>query len=487
MSRTLARAPVAALLLSTLAFGASAASIHGQYIVIFKDHVANPHAEARGLALSHGGSVLHSYGAAVKGFSARLPDAAVQALRRNPNVESIEQDQTVQLSAVQTSPTWGLDRLDQRDVSRDSLYNYQYTGAGVTAFIIDTGIRADHVEFAGRIFPAEGYSAIADGNGTGDCNGHGTHVAGTVGGTSFGVAKQVSLVPVRVLDCAGSGSYSGVIAGIDFAANSPRRPAVANMSLGGTRSAAVNAAVAGAVAKGVNFVVAAGNDNVDACNASPASEPSAITVGATTSTDARASYSNWGTCLDVFAPGSSITSAWSTGSTATNTISGTSMATPHVTGIAALAAQANPGATPAAIAALVSGSATPNKISGAGTGSVNLLAYSLLGAASQTTVAVSSMAGAAQAVKRSWRAGVTVGIRNLATGAGVPGVTVTGSFAPGGGANCVTGSTGTCSLNSAIFADSTMVTVFTIGSAAGTNLVYDATQNTASQIRVYRP
>jgi subtilisin family serine protease len=312
-------------------------------------------------------------------------------------------------------------------------------------------------------------------------------VAGTVGGTSFGVAKQVSLVPVRVLDCAGSGSYSGVIAGIDFAANSPRRPAVANMSLGGTRSAAVNAAVAGAVAKGVNFVVAAGNDNVDACNASPASEPSAITVGATTSTDARASYSNWGTCLDVFAPGSSITSAWSTGSTATNTISGTSMATPHVTGIAALAAQANPGATPAAIAALVSGSATPNKISGAGTGSVNLLAYSLLGAASQTTVAVSSMAGAAQAVKRSWRAGVTVGIRNLATGAGVPGVTVTGSFAPGGGANCVTGSTGTCSLNSAIFADSTMVTVFTIGSAAGTNLVYDATQNTASQIRVYRP
>src|SRR6185369_6941614 len=307
--------------------------IAGRYIVVFKQGVANPAAEAAN-ATRGGGQLHHVYSAAIKGFAATLPDSALAGLRNNPLVDYIEQDQTVSLNQTESGATWGLDRIDQVDRPLDTLYHFNYTGAGVTAFIIDTGIRADHVEFTGRVF--EGYSAIADGRGTDDCNGHGTHVSGTVGGTTWGVAKQVSLRPVRVLDCRGSGTWSGVIAGIDWVANNTAvRPAVANMSLGGGKSTSVNAAVAGAVSKGVTMVVAAGNSSADACNYSPSSEPSALTVGATTSTDARASYSNFGSCVDIFAPGSSITSAWNTSSSATNTISGTSMASPHVTGVAA--------------------------------------------------------------------------------------------------------------------------------------------------------
>ncbi len=244
----------------------------------------------------------------------------------------------------------------------------------MNAFIIDTGIRPDHVEFTGRLLP--GYTAINDANGTTDCNGHGTHVAGTVGGTSWGVAKQVSLVPVRVLDCKGSGTWSGIIAGIDWVANNPLRPAVANLSLGGSKSSAVNAAVAGAVAKGVTMVVAAGNSNANACNYSPSSEPSAITVGATANGDARATYSNYGSCVDIFAPGTAVTSAWNTGSSASNTISGTSMASPHVAGVAALALQANPAASPAAITSFLVSKATAGVVTSAGTGSPNRLVYS---------------------------------------------------------------------------------------------------------------
>jgi subtilisin family serine protease len=262
-----------------------------------------------------------------------------------------------------TAASWGLDRVDQANLPLDGRIAAAHNGAGVTAYIIDTGVRGDHGDFSGRM--AEGFTSISDGNGSTDCNGHGTHVAGTVAGSTYGVAPAATVVPVRVLSCSGSGSTSGVIAGIDWAVRHHQAgtPAVANMSLGGGYSAALNAAVAAGVADGISFSVAAGNSSDNACSYSPASEPTAITVGSTTSSDGRSSFSNWGSCLDVFAPGSSIRSAWYTSATATATLSGTSMAAPHTAGAAALLLSARPSATPAAVRdALVTG-ATRNVVS----------------------------------------------------------------------------------------------------------------------------
>ncbi|MCX6411275.1 MAG: S8 family serine peptidase [Actinobacteria bacterium] len=311
-----------------------------------------------GFARSAGATPLAVFTHALNGFTADLTASQVAALAQDPSVTRIEPD---------------LDRIDQRNLPLNSTYTYTATGAGVKAYIIDTGILGAHSDFGGRVL--SGYTAISDGNGTTDCNGHGTHVAGTVGGTTYGVAKGVSLVPVRVLSCAGSGSNTGVIAGIDWvtADHAAGTPAVANMSLGGSTSASLNAAVARSVADGVTYAVAAGNSNTDACTSSPASEPTAITVGATGSTDARASYSNFGTCLDIFAPGSSITSDWYTSTTATNTISGTSMATPHVVGVAALLLSADATATPATITARLLATATPSVVTDPQAGSPNLL------------------------------------------------------------------------------------------------------------------
>jgi len=248
----------------------------------------------------------------------------------------------------------------------------------VTAYVIDTGIRSSHAEFGGRV--GSGYTAVADGQGTNDCNGHGTHVAGTVGGNTYGIAKGVSLRPVRVLGCDGSGTNSGVIAGIDWVTANKTGPSVANMSLGGGVSAALDSAVLSSTNAGVTYAVAAGNDNgADACNGSPARVAAALTVGSTTNTDARSSFSNIGSCLDLFAPGSSITSSWNTSDTATNTISGTSMATPHVAGVIALYLQNNPSASPATVSSAVVNGATTNVVSNPGTGSPNKLLYSVLG------------------------------------------------------------------------------------------------------------
>jgi subtilisin family serine protease len=275
---------------------------------------------------------------------------------------------------------WGLDRIDQRALPLNNQFGRAYTGSGVTAYIIDTGVLSTHTEFGGRVL--SGFSSVSDANGTEDCNGHGTHVAGTVGGSNYGVAPGVAIVPVRVLDCSGSGSTSGVIAGIDWviAHHIAGTPAVANMSLGGRRSSAIDIAVQSAVADGVVFVVAAGNSTADACQTSPAGEPLAITVGATTSADARSSFSNYGSCVDVFAPGSSITSAWYTSTTASNTISGTSMASPHVAGVAALGLEIAPNSSVAQISDWITSTATPGVIGNAGTGSPNLLIYSRLSA-----------------------------------------------------------------------------------------------------------
>jgi hypothetical protein len=262
-----------------------------------------------------------------------------------------------------TAASWGLDRIDQAALPLNGTISTSQNGSGVTAYVIDTGVRPDHADFGGRV--TSGFTSITDGNGADDCNGHGTHVAGTVAGTAYGVAPAATIVPVRVLSCSGSGSTSGVIAGIDWAVRHHQAgtPAVANMSLGGGYSAALNAAVAAGVADGITFAVAAGNSDADACNASPASEPSALTVGSTTSSDARSSFSNWGSCLDVFAPGSGIRSAYHTSPTATATLSGTSMAAPHVAGAAALLLAATPSATPSGVSTAMVQGATRGVVS----------------------------------------------------------------------------------------------------------------------------
>ena len=353
----------------------------GDYIVVLSSDDSDPAGTADKLLKKHGGQLKNVYRKALKGFAAsNLSESAVEALRNDPDVQLVEADGIMSIDGTQSPvPSWGLDRIDAAS-GRDGSYTYPNTASNVTAYIIDTGINPNHEDFAGRVGTGVDY---IDGGEPTDCNGHGTHVAGTVGGTNYGVAKGVTLVSVRVLNCSGSGSTSGVIQGVDWVAANAQLPAVANMSLGGGASLALDQAVATAIGQGVVFAVAAGNSSANACNYSPARTAAAITVGATTSGDALASYSNYGTCVDILAPGSSITSAWYSTNTATNTISGTSMASPHVAGAAALAlASGVPAAnvrddlvnraTSDAIGGVPSG--TPNKLlfvgtaSGGGTG-----------------------------------------------------------------------------------------------------------------------
>ncbi len=349
--------------------------IPGQYIVVFEDRVADVPAVANELARGHGARTSHIYTSALHGFAAEMPEQAALRMANDPRVKYVEEDSEVSIDATQSGATWGLDRIDQRNLPLSGSYTYNVNGSGVHAYIVDTGILTSHTDFGGRA--SVGTDTVGDGRNGIDCNGHGTHVAGTVGGTTYGVAKGVSLVAVRVLNCSGSGTNSGVIAGVNWVASNAIKPAVANMSLGGGLSSALDTAVSNAIASGVTFAIAAGNSNVSACTTSPADVASAITVAATDSTDTRASFSNYGTCVDIFAPGVSITSDWYSSTTATNTISGTSMATPHTAGAAALYLSANPAASPASVASALTSNATTGVVTSPGTGSPNRLLYEL--------------------------------------------------------------------------------------------------------------
>jgi subtilisin family serine protease len=359
---------VAAPATGQIRMAGSATAVPGSYIVVLK---AGKTGGDR-LTGKFGGTVARSFGTVLNGFEARLSETAAKRLAADPSVAYVEQNQTVSLLATQTNATWGIDRIDQRNRPLSTTYTYPRTASNVHAYIIDTGIRVAHAQFGGRA--TSGYDAV-DGGTADDCNGHGTHVAGTVGGSTYGVAKAVQLVAVRVLDCRGSGTTAGVIAGVNWVTNNKIRPAVANMSLGGGISSSLDNAVANSIASGVTYALAAGNSSANACNTSPARVGAAITVGATTSTDARSSYSNYGTCLDIFAPGSSITSAWYSSNSAVNTISGTSMAAPHVAGAAALVLSASPNLTPAQVQGSLVANATTGVVTNPGSGSPNRLLW----------------------------------------------------------------------------------------------------------------
>jgi len=366
--------------------------IPNQYIVVLKDNPVVESARRRvdanfsiaaaraavvqdigiAMATQARGTLKQTYSSTINGFVVQSGSVKhVETLLKDPRVAYIEADQVVTIGATQNNATWGLDRIDQANLPLDSSYTYDYDGTGVNAYVIDTGVRITHNQFGNRGY--SGYTAINDGNGSTDCNGHGTHVAGTIGSSTYGVAKDARIYAVRVLGCNGSGSNSGVIGGVDWVASNHIKPAVANMSLGGGASTALDNAVNSVVSQGVTMVVAAGNDNSNACSYSPARAGSAITVGSTTSSDSRSSFSNYGSCLDIYAPGSSITSTWSTSNSATNTISGTSMASPHVAGVAALYLDEFPNATPSQVEAAIENAAIANKVTDARSGSPNLL------------------------------------------------------------------------------------------------------------------
>ncbi len=404
--------------------------VEGQYIVVLKESAARLASEtgarapstaevAQQMANLHGARLTQTYSHVLRGFAVTASDKSLARLLLDDRVAYVEEDGIVSIDATQSGATWGLDRSDQRDLPLNGTYVYNTTASNVNTYIIDTGVRGSHNEFSGRMIG--GYTAINDSNGTNDCNGHGTHVAGTVAGTTYGIAKGARISPIRVLGCNGSGTNSGVIAGMDWVAANHVKPAVANMSLGGGASTSTDNAVASMTNAGVIVVVAAGNDNSNACNYSPARAASAITVGSTTSSDARSSFSNYGSCLDIFGPGSSITSAWYNSNSATNTISGTSMASPHVAGVAALYLADNPTATVSQVTNAVINAATSNKVSSPGSGSPNRLLYSQFGGGRSpdttpptTPGSFSASASCSSQINLSWSASTDSGGSGLA-------------------------------------------------------------------------
>lgn len=345
-------------------------AVSGSYIVLLDDKTSRD--AEQDLAKEYGGALGRAYASAVNGFSASgLSETEAKRLAADPSVAKVVQNKKFHIDATQDDPpSWGLDRIDQSATAGDARYTYpDAAGEGVTAYVIDTGVRVGHQDFGGRA--SSGFDAIDNDDDANDGNGHGTHVAGTIAGTEHGVAKKAKIVAVRVLDDSGSGTTEQVVAGIDWVTRHHSGPSVANMSLGGGVDEALDAAVTKAVASGVTFAVAAGNESADASTSSPARVPEAITVASSTKDDRQSDFSNFGKGVDIYAPGSDITSDWNTSDSATNTISGTSMATPHVTGAAAVYLAGHPDATPAQVSAALTGGATADKISNPSSGTPN--------------------------------------------------------------------------------------------------------------------
>ncbi|TMU90476.1 S8 family peptidase [Streptomyces sp. DASNCL29] len=350
-------------------------AVDGSYIVMLKGGKSIKAAsEGKDLAESYGGKLRRSYDSAINGFSAGgLSDTEAKRLAADPSVAKVVQNHRYTIKGTQENPpSWGLDRIDQEDTQGDKKYAYpDSAGEGVTAYVIDTGVRTSHKDFEGRA--TSGFDAVDNDDSADDGNGHGTHVAGTIAGAEHGVAKKAKVVAVRVLDDQGSGTTEQVVAGIDWVTEHHEGPSVANMSLGGTPDEALDAAVQKAIDSGVTFGVAAGNESADASQSSPARVKDAITVASSTDQDEQSDFSNYGDVVDIYAPGSDITSDWNTGDDATNTISGTSMATPHVVGAAAVYLSGHQDAKPADVAKGLTDGATADKISNPGDGTPNKL------------------------------------------------------------------------------------------------------------------